>query len=1262
MPVTLTPGTPVNSLNATTLAVPLPASLADGDWVLLIFSVNAGTPVITAPSGWTTLVPMTVTASSTAGAGAIFAKKWVSGDSNPSVGTGGRSAAICIRVRGADPTTLLDVSPVITNPGSTSTSLVAPAITPTTAGTAVVHSFFGRTSSNAATISFTTPTGETDTGYAPGVTTSTNTSNQTFYRTDIASGASSGTSTTTASLTASSLSISYAIKAAPTVKQGSVTGSWSADTTVSGKKDQKGTATADWSVTGAPAGNSFPKKTSFEVGPSGTAIPTTGANGGDNFTATGVTTTGTTFVSDSSVPAAVAGGTYAAKLTTGATANVPDWRGWTVAPTGVLSFRMYVYMTAYPAAGTTLVALWQGGAQRYRVVLGTNGTFTHANASAFSSSSSAAIPLNTLARIEGRWDLTAGTFICDIYSGHSATPLAGGMGLTGLTFATSTVDEVRMGLPQGQPANFTMWTDEWAVSNSSTRPGPVVTGKIGTATGDWSVSTTVAGKKTPKGSVTANWSADTTVAGTKTPRGSIVGSWAASTTVVGKKTQKGPATGSWSVTTTVVGKEPAGGSVTGSWSVTGTPSGTKPVYPLAETVTSTFDASTGWTLTTGATVTGGELVLAQSTSYPRATKDGRFNLLGSHFGGELTRRASATTGTPATIVRALIDSSNTIEMTISPTGGVGCRLRVAGVFNDQFYGMIANATHYRIRVTSDRIIYFEALVRDKWLIARAVAVPSAWVDLSAVQLQLMAGTDSASDTGPVSAKFGSAGLYTVGPFTPNTAIDWGVVPTTSSSPALNSEIDSVTTRAARAPHIENWYRSWINTITTAQLETVRARGMVSLLTWEAWDWTNNPAYALSNIIAGNFDSYIQTTAQTMASWGHLIYLRPLHEFNHPSAYPWCVGVHGNTKQQVIDAWQHIVTIFRNAGATNVKFVWCPNQINGVGTLTGTYPGDSWVDVVGADAYNFGTTGFTWTWPAQVFDGTLNEIRSLTTAKPVWIGETASATEGGDKALWIKQLKDWTSVTPDLDALVYFDTTKEKRWQFDDLGGATADPTEFRALVASLDAAPAEIPSGSVTGSWSVGTTVAGAKTPKGSATGSWSISTTVSGKKTQAGSAAGSWSVAGAVAGKRASRGSATGSWSADVSFPSGRGLGQGPLGHMPLGGVNLPNKGSVTGSWTATATIEGRKGIPVLGQVTVAISGAFVTDGVTSGAFQTDGAGTALFDSDGFIAGAFESIGIVVTGEFISDGVIPGIFDSDGVAPGAFTSDGIGVGSFADQ
>lgn len=207
--------------------------------------------------------------------------------------------------------------------------------------------------------------------------------------------------------------------------------------------------------------------TSFEGGTPGAAISTT-INGGDAF-ATGVTGTGAGFDYANDQPAAIADGALAAKLTLPATAT-NNFRQWNLTGTATPSIRMYKYLTSYMAGGVTLAQLLAGTTNRARVRLSATGQVSVLNNTTNVAETTAAIPLNTLVRIESSFGLSTtgtGTATVSWYLGHSTTP-SGTASASALTFNGATVDAIRLGLPLNG-ANWSYYTDGWAVSDS----GPI---------------------------------------------------------------------------------------------------------------------------------------------------------------------------------------------------------------------------------------------------------------------------------------------------------------------------------------------------------------------------------------------------------------------------------------------------------------------------------------------------------------------------------------------------------------------------------------------------------------------------------------------------------------------------------------------------------------------------------------------------------------------------------------------------------------------
>jgi beta-mannanase len=239
------------------------------------------------------------------------------------------------------------------------------------------------------------------------------------------------------------------------------------------------------------------------------------------------------------------------------------------------------------------------------------------------------------------------------------------------------------------------------------------------------------------------------------------------------------------------------------------------------------------------------------------------------------------------------------------------------------------------------------------------------------------------------------------------------------------------------PRIAMWYQDWEEQWSTALLNprftvpTVE-HGAVPMVTWEPFLSTTKsveqPAYALSAIAEGRHDAYIWRAARETAAYGKPVFIRLAEEMNG-SWDTWGAGVDGNTPASYIAMWRHVVSIFRLAHATNVRWVWSPNVHNGsTRPFQQYYPGDAWVDYVALDGYNEGSRLGAWQSFAQVFGKSYTELAALTT-KPMMIAETASAEEGGSKSAWIEAIPQTIATQmPRVRAVVWFDRDKETDWR------------------------------------------------------------------------------------------------------------------------------------------------------------------------------------------------------------------------------------------
>jgi hypothetical protein len=261
----------------------------------------------------------------------------------------------------------------------------------------------------------------------------------------------------------------------------------------------------------------------------------------------------------------------------------------------------------------------------------------------------------------------------------------------------------------------------------------------------------------------------------------------------------------------------------------------------------------------------------------------------------------------------------------------------------------------------------------------------------------------------------------------------------------------------RKPSVVLWYQSWGPAAEAAFCKScaqkLKSGGYEQVVTWEPQDYrygADQPDYDLDSIIDGTHDAYIKQYADDIKASGVPVYLRLMHEMNG-DWYPYGDGVNGNTPDEYKKAWIHVHDLFEAEGATNVKWVWCPNvdapNWRATHSMSSFYPGDAYVDWVALDGYNWSSVhDDPWLSFDQIFSGSYSEITSVAPTKPLMVVETASEELGGDKAQWIKDLEaDIKSKYPKIEALIWFNQHADgANWPVD---SSQAALSAYRQLVA-----------------------------------------------------------------------------------------------------------------------------------------------------------------------------------------------------------------------
>lgn len=241
---------------------------------------------------------------------------------------------------------------------------------------------------------------------------------------------------------------------------------------------------------------------------------------------------------------------------------------------------------------------------------------------------------------------------------------------------------------------------------------------------------------------------------------------------------------------------------------------------------------------------------------------------------------------------------------------------------------------------------------------------------------------------------------------------------------------------------------------TPRLDADRAAGRVSLLTWMSVNLGHpeqDSLFNLPSILAGKHDAYIRQFAQDAAAYGHPFIVRLDPEMNGWWEGPFSESdqngnpLNGNARGQFVLAWRHVHDLVAPI-ARNIAWHWCPNPVDpnpnsasptNAARLANFYPGDDYVDIVGADVYNKG--GSSWLSFQQCIEGdganygnTWAAINAIAPTKPWLLGEIGCTAIGGDKAAWIVDaFKTIPERYPSIMGICWFNWADAYRWPIGD---------------------------------------------------------------------------------------------------------------------------------------------------------------------------------------------------------------------------------------
>ena len=244
-----------------------------------------------------------------------------------------------------------------------------------------------------------------------------------------------------------------------------------------------------------------------------------------------------------------------------------------------------------------------------------------------------------------------------------------------------------------------------------------------------------------------------------------------------------------------------------------------------------------------------------------------------------------------------------------------------------------------------------------------------------------------------------------------------------------------TSVAGRKPNLTVYYSSWGMPF-RARFATAAARdGAVVLVHMLPWH------QSMAAIAAGDSDRYLRQFAAAVRRYGGHVIISFAPEADG-GGYPW--AWHHADPARWVAAWRHVVSVFRQSGATNVTWLWVMSGDSPAAEhVRQWWPGPRYVDWIGVDGY-YVTSADTF---RSVIGDTVRNIRKFT-RKPVLLSEVGIGPRAGQAA---KLSGLFTGIRRDhLLGLIYFDVNQHQGlyhqdWRLDDNPAAVA---AFRAGVRS----------------------------------------------------------------------------------------------------------------------------------------------------------------------------------------------------------------------
>jgi hypothetical protein len=241
-------------------------------------------------------------------------------------------------------------------------------------------------------------------------------------------------------------------------------------------------------------------------------------------------------------------------------------------------------------------------------------------------------------------------------------------------------------------------------------------------------------------------------------------------------------------------------------------------------------------------------------------------------------------------------------------------------------------------------------------------------------------------------------------------------------------VGSLEQKLGRRLDIVNTYRRFDQLVGTESDGELLSGGADLMISWATGD--------NRSITAGDHDPLIRRQARAIRAVHKPVLLRMRWEMDRPNlrATMW-------SAEDYVAAWKYVREIFRQEGADNVSWVWCPTAEGFArGDAPAFYPGDDQVDWTCVDVY----AGAVLEPIGQLMGPFLSFAAQH--PKPILVGEFGVAKAWGSaaRASWLRDAQRTFKANPQIKGVVYFESDPEgnsAKQQFQ----LTGDKPAFKAF-------------------------------------------------------------------------------------------------------------------------------------------------------------------------------------------------------------------------